>query len=250
MYGLNLNQGITASRSYNPFGGSSFGSSFGSSPYGSPYGGNQVKSSFFGALPGYNDPFAQSHNPFSGGFNTYSYLDSMGTSNGGGSAVGYGQAFSGIGSSLYEADHLLKFTDNYINQGHSQTDVLAQQGMQRAMQWAQVRDDLRRQGYSPVEINQMINNMKGVPTNNQASGQSGGTFTGEFTDDAFWNNVLSRGQKSQQSTGGGATAGNDGMAMLTQLMGALSGSVGQGGTQGGNAESVDLIGALTALLEE
>lgn len=157
-------------------------------------------------------------------FNTTSYLGSFDNAY---SSMGFGNAFSSIGNSLNMADSLINGFTNMVRYdsmfggnrgsfggfggsggfgGMSQVDMLAQQGMSDAMQWAQYRDQLRSQGYSNLQINQIINNLKG--TGSGGSNQS--------SSDPFWNLILNQGNNTGGSQGFGGNQSSGGL--LDQLL--------------------------------
>ncbi len=166
-------------------------------------------------------------------------------------SMGLGNIFGSIGSSLDAADYMINMAGSIATQP-SQVDMFAQQGLERAIQWGQVRDSYRAQGYSELQINQIVSYMK---NGGGATAYNAGAANAQQSEDPFWNLILNKSNANSNpysmynGPGAGGTSlfggGNGGSGFLTQLL-LLSmlgnGSDAQGSDSGGVNNLLGLLG--------
>ncbi len=126
-------------------------------------------------------------------------------------SMGYNNLFGNI-QGLLDSSNYARSSINSYSTGNSGSylNSLAQQGMNEALYWSEVRDYYKAQGYSSYEVNQIVADLKGG---------SGGSVPANttYSDDPFWNSVLTTANSSLNASNGTGSETD----LLTQLMYAM-----------------------------
>ena len=149
------------------------------------------------------------------------------------------------GSNFNALDNISSFSGYGNTGGMSQTDILMQQGFESAYQKSQMRNYYYAQGYSPAQVNQMI--QYGGGTIPGATGSTNSLNAEYDSNEAFWDSITAKGNTGANSYN---PYGNQGSSQESQMMQMLMMLLLSGGEQSQqSANNSNFLSSLLSLFQ-